>query len=176
MSHVIMAYALKQKEKKTGPPVLHRQRLLGCTDRVVSSSVRLRNAASVSADVDTTHGGADVSFANVLVDIGGPSRAEVAGRALEARILLALVAQMPRQRAAVGEGAAAGVGAEELLVRYLSPHPRVVVLHRKRGEPDAMGIRACNRGSIIDSAQSRDYAYARGGCFLRSIAITWSQN
>lgn len=114
----------------------------------------------MSTYIDTTDGDALVPFAHVLVHVGGPSRAEIAGRALEARILLALVTQMPRQRATVGEGAPAGVGAEKFLVRCLTPHGQAAVFERERGQPDVMGIDACNRRPVIDSAQSATHGVA----------------
>jgi len=55
--------------------------------------------------------------AHMLVNIGGPSRTEIADRAFEARILLALVTQMPRQGTAMCKATPAVVGTAKLFSR-----------------------------------------------------------
>lgn len=85
--------------------------------RTRTSMVRKRFDPSIPADIDTTHSGALMFPAYVLIDIRGPSRAEIAGRTFEARILQALVTQMSRQGTAMCEATTAVVGTAELFVR-----------------------------------------------------------
>lgn len=110
--------------------------------RVLVKNRKRRKNSIPAADVDATNRDALVTFAHVLVDVRGPSRAEVAGRALEARLLLTLVTQMPRQGATVGEGAAAGVDAKEFLAPRLTGGRQRAIVFR---QPDVIGIDACNR-------------------------------
>lgn len=91
--------------------------------------------------------------AHVLVDIGGPSRAEIAGRTHETRILLALVTQMPRQGTAMRKATPAVVSTAELFARIrclTAVTGQSTVFQRDRRKPNVARINACNKIPITD--------------------------
>lgn len=58
-----------------------------------------------------------VQIAHVFVNVGAPSRTEIAEQAFEARILLTLVTQMSRQGGLVGKRASAIIDTNEFFAR-----------------------------------------------------------
>lgn len=87
--------------------------------------------------------------AHVFIDIGTPSRAEIADRTLETRILLALVTQMSRQGTIMGKRAPAIIDTKELLAyrSFNATLRQAIVFRRIRRVPNAR-VTVCNKKSI----------------------------
>lgn len=114
------------------------------------------------ADIDATHSCALMLSAHVLIDTGGPSRAKIAGRALETWFLLALVTQMPGKGTAVHKGTPAVVSTVELFAwfrRLMRGSGRSSVLQGNLRKPNAGKINSCNRIFIVFVNQDMHYIY-----------------
>lgn len=95
-----------------------------------------------------------VQFAHMFINIGAPSRTEIAEWAFEARILLALVTQMSRQISPVSKWASASIDTNEFFARFNAMLRQVIALGRVQRGPYVARIIACNKNPLIDDALS----------------------